>query len=109
MRTAEDVRSLKDLLGSYECPALVIAKIEKPEALENLERIVEEADGVMVARGDLGVEIDVAETPVAQKRIIATCKRQHEAGDRSDANAGIHAPQFSTHAGRGLRRCQRCP
>lgn len=75
VRTPEDVRSLKDLLSSYECPALVIAKIEKPEALDNLERIVEEADGVMVARGDLGVEIDVAETPVAQKRIIATCKR----------------------------------
>lgn len=75
VRTPEDVRSLKDLLNSYECSSLVIAKIEKPEALENLERIVEEADGIMVARGDLGVEIDVAETPVAQKRIIATCKR----------------------------------
>ncbi len=75
VRTAEDVRSLKDLLNSYECSALVIAKIEKPEALINLERIVQEADGIMVARGDLGVEIDVAETPVAQKRIIATCKR----------------------------------
>ncbi|TWT66168.1 pyruvate kinase [Allorhodopirellula solitaria] len=75
VRTAEDVRSLKDLLNSYECQSLVIAKIEKPEALDNLERIVQEADGIMVARGDLGVEIDVAETPVAQKRIIATCKR----------------------------------
>ncbi|TWU16588.1 pyruvate kinase [Allorhodopirellula heiligendammensis] len=75
VRTPEDVRSLKDLLNSYECRALVIAKIEKPEALANLERIVQEADGIMVARGDLGVEIDVAETPVAQKRIIATCKR----------------------------------
>jgi len=75
VRSAEDVRTLKDLLNSYECRALVIAKIEKPEALDNLERIVEEADGIMVARGDLGVEIDVAETPVAQKRIIATCKR----------------------------------
>lgn len=75
VRTHEDVRSLKDLLNSYECHALVIAKIEKPEALHNLDRIVEEADGIMVARGDLGVEIDVAETPVAQKRIIATCKR----------------------------------
>lgn len=75
VRTPEDVRSLKDLLNSYECSALVIAKIEKPEALDNLERIVEEADGVMVARGDLGVEIDVAETPVAQKRIIATCRK----------------------------------
>lgn len=75
VRSPEDVRSLKDLLNSYECRALVIAKIEKPEALVNLERIVQESDGVMVARGDLGVEIDVAETPVAQKQIIATCKR----------------------------------
>lgn len=75
VRTPEDVRGLKDLLNRHECQALVIAKIEKPEALDNLECIVQEADGVMVARGDLGVEIDVAETPIAQKRIIATCKR----------------------------------
>jgi pyruvate kinase len=54
--------------------AMVIAKIEKREALQCLEEIVEAADGVMVARGDLGVEIDVAETPVAQKRIIQVCK-----------------------------------
>ncbi len=73
VRSASDVRSLKDLLTSYESTALVIAKIEKREALEDLDAIVDEADGVMVARGDLGVEIDVAETPVAQKRIIQTC------------------------------------
>src|SRR5690606_23448059 len=53
----------------------VVAKIEKREALRNLESIVEAADAVMVARGDLGVEIDVAHTPVAQKQIIATCHR----------------------------------
>lgn len=73
VRSASDVRSLKDLLTSYESQALVIAKIEKREALDDLEAIVDAADGVMVARGDLGVEIDVAETPVAQKRIIAMC------------------------------------
>lgn len=73
VRSASDVRSLKDLLTSYDSSALVIAKIEKREALEDLEAIVNEADGVMVARGDLGVEIDVAETPVAQKRIIQIC------------------------------------
>jgi pyruvate kinase len=56
--------------------AMVIAKIEKREALQCLEEIVEAADGVMVARGDLGVEIDVAETPVAQKRIIQVCKEK---------------------------------
>ncbi len=76
VRSAEDVQSLKNLLTSYESHALVIAKIEKPEALDDLEAIVEAADGVMVARGDLGVEIDVAETPVAQKRIIRVCREK---------------------------------
>ncbi len=76
VRSAEDVRSLKNLLTSYESHALVIAKIEKREALDQLDAIVEAADGVMVARGDLGVEIDVAETPVAQKRIIRICREK---------------------------------
>jgi pyruvate kinase len=64
---------LKNLLASMGGQALVIAKIEKREALGCLEEIVDAADGVMVARGDLGVEIDVAETPVAQKKIIQVC------------------------------------
>ncbi|TWU26336.1 Pyruvate kinase [Novipirellula galeiformis] len=76
VRSPEDVQSLKNLLVSYESNAMVIAKIEKPEALDQLEAIVEASDGVMVARGDLGVEIDVAETPVAQKRIIRVCKEK---------------------------------
>ncbi|MFN3191574.1 MAG: pyruvate kinase [Aureliella sp.] len=76
VRSAQDVHSLKDLLGSLESQALVIAKIEKREALACLEEIVEAADGIMVARGDLGVEIDVAETPVAQKRIIRVCREK---------------------------------
>jgi len=76
VRSAQDVTSLKNLLGSLDSSAMVIAKIEKQEALVNLEAIVEAADGVMVARGDLGVEIDVAETPVAQKRIINVCREK---------------------------------
>jgi pyruvate kinase len=75
-RSAQDVASLKNLLASMDTHAMVIAKIEKREALQCLEEIVEAADGVMVARGDLGVEIDVAETPVAQKRIIQVCKEK---------------------------------
>ena len=51
----------------------VVAKIEKPQAMDQLEEIVDEADVIMVARGDLGVEMDVAEVPVCQKRIIRTC------------------------------------
>jgi pyruvate kinase len=76
VRSATDVLSLKNLLASMDATALVIAKIEKREALEQLEAIVDAADGVMVARGDLGVEIDVADTPVAQKRIIQVCREK---------------------------------
>lgn len=52
----------------------IVAKIEKPQAVENICEIAEVADVVMVARGDLGVEMDIAETPVSQKKIIAACK-----------------------------------
>ncbi len=75
VRTPTEIRQLKELLRSHGSRALVIAKIEKREALENLEEIVAATDAVMVARGDLGVEIDVSQTPVMQKRIIATCTR----------------------------------
>ena len=83
VRRAEDVRELKDLLaaaatGDGNVGPHVIAKIEKPEALENLAAIVAAADGVMVARGDLGVEIDIAQVAVAQKQIIAECRRQRK-------------------------------
>ncbi len=76
VRSAQDVLALKNLLSSMDCSAMVVAKIEKREALAQLESIVEAADAVMVARGDLGVEIDVAETPVAQKRIIQVCREK---------------------------------
>lgn len=52
----------------------IVAKVEKPQAVENIEGIAKAADVVMVARGDLGVEMDIAQTPVAQKRIIEACK-----------------------------------
>ncbi|HEY6564464.1 MAG TPA: pyruvate kinase [Pirellulaceae bacterium] len=73
VRSAQDIRDLKTRLRALEHKAAVIAKIEKPEALHDLEAIVEASDGLMVARGDLGVEIDVAEVPVAQKRIVELC------------------------------------
>lgn len=73
VRQAAEVADLKHRLQSRGCAAMIIAKIEKREALENLDAIVAEADAVMVARGDLGVEIEVEKTPLAQKRIIRTC------------------------------------
>lgn len=75
VRSPQDVIELKSMLTGEGATAMVVAKIEKSEALEQLDAIVDAADAVMVARGDLGVEIDVAETPVAQKRIVATCRR----------------------------------
>ena len=77
VRKPDEVHALRDILRSNGSEALVIAKIEKREALDRLDEVVAAADGVMVARGDLGVEIDVAEMPVQQKRIITTCHR-HE-------------------------------
>ncbi|UCG53324.1 MAG: pyruvate kinase [Candidatus Latescibacterota bacterium] len=77
VRSAEDVHDLKMLIEEHGSEARVIAKIEKPEALDNLEAIIEETDGVMIARGDLGVEIDIARVPIVQKRIIAACRRSH--------------------------------
>ena len=74
VRSAADVRQLKALLRTLRregaTPPPVVAKIEKPQALTDLNGIVEASDGIMVARGDLGVEMDLAEVPVIQKRII---------------------------------------
>ena len=75
VRSEEDIRELKWLirhLGNGSDPAIV-AKIEKREALENIESIIAASDGVMVARGDLGVETPAEEVPVHQKRIIHLC------------------------------------
>jgi pyruvate kinase len=78
VRHAAEVYELKEMIKAQHSQARVIAKIEKQEALDHLDEIVEATDGVMVARGDLGVEIDVARTPVEQKRIIAACNRRYK-------------------------------
>jgi len=70
VRTASDVQALKTLIEAAGSTAHVIAKIEKAEAVAVLDEILREADAVMVARGDLGVEIGAAEVPLLQKRII---------------------------------------
>jgi pyruvate kinase len=70
VRAAADVRDLKELIREAGSHALVIAKIEKAEAVEALDEVLDETDAVMVARGDLGVEIGPAVVPLIQKRII---------------------------------------
>jgi pyruvate kinase len=74
VRRAEDVALAKSLIRRAKKDTPVIAKLEKPEAIENLEEILRVSDGVMVARGDLGVEMNPERVPVVQKNIIARAR-----------------------------------
>ncbi|HMY85012.1 MAG TPA: pyruvate kinase [Saprospiraceae bacterium] len=73
VRGPKEVKALKDKIKQHKHHALVIAKIEKPQAVEKIEKIVKATDGIMIARGDLGVEMPIEKLPGIQKRIIALC------------------------------------
>ena len=73
VRKAEDIIDLKQRLAEKNCTSKVIAKIEMPSALKDLRNIILESDAVMVARGDLGVELPVEKVPMAQRDIIRKC------------------------------------
>jgi pyruvate kinase len=73
VRNAKDVTALKKLIKSNNSHASVIAKIEKPDALDDLENIIDTADAIMVARGDLGVEVSFDRVPLIQKNIVNSC------------------------------------
>ncbi|WP_457642126.1 pyruvate kinase [Persephonella sp.] len=77
VKTADDIKEAKEIIKSSGGDTPIFAKIEKHEAIENIDEIIEEADGIMVARGDLGVEIDMEKVPVLQKMII---KKANEKG-----------------------------
>lgn len=77
VRSAEDILTLREFLHEHEADHVqVMAKIEKPQAVENLEAIMQQCDGLMVARGDLGVEMSPERVPKLQKRIIQLCNQQ---------------------------------
>lgn len=73
VRHADDLRNLRKQIQDTGKDIRIVAKIEKPEALHNIDEIIEEADALMVARGDLGVEIVMEEVPMAQKMIVDKC------------------------------------
>jgi pyruvate kinase len=75
VRSAEDVERAKAFIAERKRSVPVIAKIEKHEALDQLDNIIAAADGIMVARGDLGIEIPIETVPIVQKEIIAKCNR----------------------------------
>ncbi len=72
---ADEVVEIKEYLQTLGSEAKVIAKIENEEGLNNIEEIIKEADGVMVARGDLGVQLPIEKIPLAQKKIISSCRK----------------------------------
>ena len=75
VRSAEDVIALRNLIAEKGFMKPIIAKIEKPQAIDHLEEIVKAVNGIMVARGDLGVEMSPDKVPMLQKRIIELCNR----------------------------------
>lgn len=75
VRSSDDVEQLRSLLRKGKCNAHIVSKIEKPQALKNIEAIIDASDAVMVARGDLGVEMDLPAVPVEQKRIAKLAQR----------------------------------
>ena len=73
VRNAKEINELKNIIDEHDSPVKVISKIEKPEAVENIQSIIKASDAVMIARGDLGVEVPMEEMPLIQKHIIQTC------------------------------------
>jgi pyruvate kinase len=76
VRTAGDLRQVREAIAGHHANVWVIAKLEKPQAIEHLEEIFNETDGVMVARGDLGVEVPPEKVPVLQKHIIKRAQQR---------------------------------
>jgi len=74
VRTGQDIMELKKIIAESGKAAKVIAKVEKPEAIDNIDEIIAATDGVMVARGDLGVEMPLEEVPLLQKMIARKCR-----------------------------------
>jgi len=72
-RRADDIRKVKEIIAEKGSRTLVIAKIERPEAIKNIDRIIDASDALMVARGDLGVEMRLEEVPMLQKMIVKKC------------------------------------
>lgn len=76
VRSRNCIRQIKDILNKHNYKMLIIAKIENREGVDNLDEILDEADGIMVARGDLGIEVKAAEVPYLQKQIIKKCNQK---------------------------------
>jgi len=100
----DDIAEARKLIAGRTA---VMVKLEKPSAIEHLDEIVEQADAVMVARGDLGVELPPEEVPGLQKKDRARLPPHRQAGGGGYPDAGIHGPCTDPHPRRGQRRGHR--
>jgi pyruvate kinase len=78
VRSAQDIHNLREIINLRRKDTWIVAKIERPEAITNLEQIVDAANAVMVARGDLGVEMKTSSVPILQKRIVQVCNAMYK-------------------------------
>gem|GEM_PF-5844230 len=107
VRRPEHVEAVREVIRAAGGTQQVIAKIESREGVRNLDAILEVADGIMVARGDMGVELPSEEVPLVQKRADRQGQPAGQTGDYGDADAGLHGPEPAAHPGRSDRRGQR--
>ena len=106
-KDAADIRRARKMMQDCGCKAGVIAKIERAEALDHSEEIIEAADAIMIARGDLGVEIGDAALPPVQKSLIKMARSMDPDCHHRDPDDAIHDQQQDPDPGRGVRCCQR--
>jgi len=104
VRSAEDIVGLRKLLGRKANAIKIIAKIEDQEGVTNVDDIIQAADGVMVARGDLGVETDIAKLPNVQRQIVRACA---QAGKRCIGNHAVWRDE-RWQLSRAVRKTTRC-
>ena len=101
VRKAEDVEDIREELCRHGGQGIrIISKIENLEGVDNLNEIIEASDGLMVARGDLGVEVPACQVPVLQKEMIAKCIHQGQAGHHGHPDAGLHDRETPDPLGR---------
>ena len=107
VRRREDLEPVREHLAARGVEVPLIAKIEKPQAAANGEEIIQAADGIMIARGDLGIELPIEEVPLVQKRLLALAGPGRQADDHRHPDARVDGPLHAPHARRGGRRGQR--
>ena len=109
VRSPGDAELVREIMRQEDIEVPVIAKLEKPEAVENLEAIVEAFDGVMVARGDLGVELPLEQVPLVQKRAVQAARERNKPVIVATQMLESMISNSRPDPRRGLRRRQRRP